>query len=608
MYRIFAAAALAILPCAALASSADILAANKAAMGGAAWDGKAALSLDYDYSGQDLAGKSHELVDLAKGRYEQDFTLGPLTGANGYDGARAWAKEQSGTVSYQEGGDARALAISESYRDANLWWRPGFGGASIRDVGVRPGRNGASFDVLVVIPKGGTPFEAWFDTKTHLLSAVTEKRAGVFNVLNYFDYRKDAGVVLSHAIQTSTGDPRFDSQLTLKHAAFLPAQPDSAFAMPKQAIDASIAGGAHQTTIPIRFIGNHIYGDAMVDGKGPFQFVFDTGGVNLLTPTVTKQLGLTSEGKIEGSGSGAAVVTSGLTNVRELQIGAASITDKVFVVFPLENLFASGGVQMLGMAGYETFRRFVTRIDYAGQKLTLIDPKYFDPKDAGTPVKIAFRDNDILVQGSFDAIPGTFVIDTGSGGTIDLNTGFVAKHDLRAKYPKAVYAIGGYGVGGPSYEYATRGGELKIGDVAIAHPVTGLSTDTKGSMADPTISGNIGSAALKRFIVTFDYGHNLMYLKPSPRPIDDLDTYDRAGMWVNVEDGGFKVIFVDKGSPAEAAGLKPNDTIVAVDGTPAKSITLPDLRYRLRNGKPGSAVRFTLKDGRTASVTLRDLI
>jgi C-terminal processing protease CtpA/Prc len=171
-----------------------------------------------------------------------------------------------------------------------------------------------------------------------------------------------------------------------------------------------------------------------------------------------------------------------------------------------------------------------------------------------------------------------------------------------------VYAIGGYGVGGPSYEYTARGGELKIGNVSIAHPVVGLSTDTKGSMADPTNSGNIGSAALKRFIVTFDYGHNVMYLKPSPRHVDDLDTYDRAGMWVNVEDGGFRIINVDKGTPAEAAGLKADDLIVAVNGKPAKDITLPDLRYRLRNDKPGTVIRFTLKDGRTASVTLRDLI
>ena len=33
--------------------------------------------------------------------------------------------------------------------------------------------------------------------------------------------------------------------------------------------------------------------------------------------------------------------------------------------------------------------------------------------------------------------------------------------------------------------------------------------------------------------MTFDYDHNTMYLKPAGR-MADLDTFDRAGMWINV--------------------------------------------------------------------------
>ena len=36
------------------------------------------------------------------------------------------------------------------------------------------------------------------------------------------------------------------------------------------------------------------------------------------------------------------------------------------------------GVQMPGMIGFETFRRFVTRIDYGNKTITLINPKDFD--------------------------------------------------------------------------------------------------------------------------------------------------------------------------------------------------------------------------------------
>ena len=46
----------------------------------------------------------------------------------------------------------------------------------------------------------------------------------------------------------------------------------------------------------------------------------------------------------------------------------------------------------------------------------------------------------------------------------------------------------------------------------------------------------------------------------------DLDTFDRSGMWINAQDGGFKVIDVTNSGPADRAGLKKGDVIVAVDG------------------------------------------
>ena len=60
--------------------------------------------------------------------------------------------------------------------------------------------------------------------------------------------------------------------------------------------DFSIAGGAAETTIPFKLINNHIYGKAKVNGKGPCTFIFDTGGVNIVTPATAKALGLKSQG------------------------------------------------------------------------------------------------------------------------------------------------------------------------------------------------------------------------------------------------------------------------------------------------------------------------
>jgi membrane-associated protease RseP (regulator of RpoE activity) len=156
---------------------------------------------------------------------------------------------------------------------------------------------------------------------------------------------------------------------------------------------------------------------------------------------------------------------------------------------------------------------------------------------------------------------------------------------------------------GPYYVIVDTGG------VTMAeHPVVGLSLDKGGSFADPSLSGNIGGGILKRFVVTFDYGHNTMYLKPVAGPVADLDSYDRAGMWFNVTPEGFKVISVTDGSPAAQAGIRPDDVITAIDGAPVSGLKLPDVRARLRNDAPGTQVKLHLASGKDMTVTLKDQI
>jgi membrane-associated protease RseP (regulator of RpoE activity) len=177
---------------------------------------------------------------------------------------------------------------------------------------------------------------------------------------------------------------------------------------------------------------------------------------------------------------------------------------------------------------------------------------------------------------------------------------------------KSVDAVDGWGVGGPSRARVMRGGILKIGDmIEIDHPVTGMGTDKAGAFADPSLSGNIGGGILKRFVVTFDYGHSTMYLKPLTGPIDDLDTYDRAGTWFNVEPDGFKVVAVTHGGPAEEAGLKADDVITAIDGKAVGDTSLDAVRRRLRNDPVGTLVKLAvLRSGKPIEIalTLRDQI
>ncbi|MGD0191487.1 MAG: aspartyl protease family protein [Rhizomicrobium sp.] len=599
------------IPTTSFANPADVLAANQTATGGSAWTGKETLKADYGYSGQGLTGNVHSLTDLRNGRFVDSFAAGPITQANGFDGTTPWAKDPSGTATAQEGGDNLALAINEAYRRSNRWWRSDRGGAQIADDGLKSD-GGETYDVLTVTPRGGKPFDAWFDEKSHLLSRTVEQQGTMTITTSLSGYRAFDGVMLAGRTIVNQGDHKYDQTVLLQGAVFLPAQEASQFAMPKIAVaDFAIAGDAKETTFPFDLINNHIYAKVFVNGKGPYVFIFDTGGVNLLTPPLAQELGLKTDGKFQANGAGSGHMEAGFTRVDSLQLGDASVRNQVFTVLPLNEMSNIEGLQEVGMVGFETFRRFVTRIDYGAHTITLVKPGDFDPKDAGTAIPVVFNGNGVEVHGSYNGAAGIFDIDTGSRASLTLNGPFAAANNIRPAQGKSVEGVTGWGVGGPSRGYAMRGGTLMMGSVAVSGAVVELSTDKGGAFSDASTAGNIGAGILKRFIVTFDYEHKKMYLKPVTTPVADLDTFDRAGLWINASTNGFKVVDVTAHTPAEDAGLKADDEIVAVDGTDAKSITLSDMRAMLRDKPAGSIMKLTVqrdRERKTIAITLRDLI
>ena len=169
--------------------------------------------------------------------------------------------------------------------------------------------------------------------------------------------------------------------------------------------------------------------------------------------------------------------------------------------------------------------------------------------------------------------------------------------------------IAGAGVAGPTRALLARAAVLELGDALVKAPVTYLSRETTGVLANPALAGNVGYGVLRQFDITFDYGARQIFLEPNANH-GKPDAHDRAGLWLERGERGIEVIEVVADSPAAAAGLKARDLIVAVDG---KATTLPDLRAVLR-GAAGTKVRLRVsaagagKAARDVVVTLKDLV
>jgi hypothetical protein len=588
----------------------EILAKVKAASGGAAWDAIRTARSKMTISVGGLTGTGEALDDVTLGRYVDHFKLGPMSGAEGYDGTVAWSQDASGQSRAEEGGDGRLGAVNESYRRAYGFWYPERWPAQIEDAGTQE-ENGRQFFVVRITPKGGRPFDLWIDAATMLVDRTVEKAAIETRTTFQTDYRAVGGVKMAFAERSTNGDPRYDQRATVESVEFNVPVEDSAFKLPAPPPpDFALAGGKTSTTVPFELVNNHIYVDVRLNGKGPYRLMCDTGGANIVTPELAKELGLSSEGAFEGRGVGEKSEDVGVTKVEKLEIGDATIANQVFMVFALGPFGAVEGVPQLGLVGYEVFKRFVATVDYEKKLLTLSLPSAFDYHGTGTIVPFTFNEHIPQVEGSLDGIAGKFDIDTGARDSVSILAPFAEQHGLKEHYGTTVAAVTGWGVGGPARGLVTRARTLRLGTLEVAGPLVDLSQQKKGAFIDPYVAGNVGAGVLKRFNVTFDYGRQRLIFEPNAnyaRP----DAYDRAGMWINRDSEGFEVVDVVAGGPAEAAGLKVGDRITAIGGTPAGRLSLPVVRERFRTEPVGTKVKLTIRrDGkeRSLKVVLRDLV
>ena len=588
---------------------ASVLRANHKAVGSFPQAGT--LEFDYGYSGNGMTGTAVSTQDIATGAYIDSETAGPVSEAFGYDGKTPWMRDLSGANTAQEGGDRIAVAVNEAYRNANMWWRSDFGGATIVYAG-REILDGSPNDRLTVTPKNGKPFDAWFDAKTHLLTQIAEPRQFFNTRVFYSDYRRENGVSVPHklVLDGGTGKANYET-LTLQKMTVGAAQPIADYARPTAPpTGATIDGNAASVTVPFRLLNNHIYVQGTVNGKGPYTFILDTGGHNLISPKIIKDIGLSSVGASVGTGAGKSTVVSGFVKVSDIAIGGVHLHDQTAIA---QNVYDKSieGIPVDAMVGFELIRRMVTRIDYGAHTLTFTDPAKFTPLDAGKAVPFKFYDHLPQVAGDAAGISGIFDIDTGSRSEVDITSPSVDRYKLRQKYANGVIAVTGWGVGGPVESYVVRLPSLTLGGLKQDSVVADLDGPNSGSMSDPNFLGNVGTGFLKRFVVTFDYAHQIMYLKPIVPPPMDIGTFDRSGMWINAAADGYLVNSISAHGPAAEAGLQKGDVITAIDGKKVKPENLATARALLRMRPAGSKITLDFKRGgedRHALLTLRDQI
>lgn len=360
---------------------------------------------------------------------------------------------------------------------------------------------------------------------------------------------------------------------------------------------------ALEPAVPFTILNNHVIVDVMLNGKGPYHFIFDSGGSNIMDPAVAAQIGAPSRGSVRVSGVGNDAQRAQTAAVDSVRLGTQELTAQRFIVLPTRTGFgASEGPLVDGLIGAEFLSRFVTTIDYEHRELRFSDEA--DASPAGAEIlPITLSGGHPRVPCRIDDIATTCSIDTGSRLGATIVKPFADAHP--AVVPSALTANGveGYGIGGAAYGRLGRLSSIAFGNLTVHDIITDFSTQQRGAFADSSIAANIGGAVLRRFTLTLDYAHARLTLRPNSAFAQE-DNGDRSGLFLIGRSGTIAVLDVRAGTPAADAGITKDDTLVSINGRAYEPAALPDVRMLL-SGPSGDALLIELAGKTGATRTVR---
>ncbi len=367
-------------------------------------------------------------------------------------------------------------------------------------------------------------------------------------------------------------------------------------------------GKRKKEVVPFKMVKNLMIIKLSVNGKGPFNFVLDTGvGLFLISdPKLIDSVSIKNLRSINITGFGdgdplSAFVTPsidvgfGSTNAKGL---SAAILKKD--IFELSNYV---GMPVHGLIGYEFFNSFIVKINFTLNTLTIYRPEttYIPRKGYRVPLMIEDRKPYLISNIQLDSgekIAAKLILDTGAGHPISLETNGGVPFEV----PK-VNIAGNLGIGltGPISGYISRVKSLSLGKYTLSNVIAAFPDydDVGSKVYSVSRNGNMGITVLKRFNVILDYNESALYLKPGAL-LNEPFEHDMSGMELTSAGEKFERILVSRvepGSSAEEAGLRKDDEIIAINFKPVAEMTSTEVDNLFRSKSDRSFILDVLPYG-----------
>jgi predicted aspartyl protease len=345
-------------------------------------------------------------------------------------------------------------------------------------------------------------------------------------------------------------------------------------------------------------VANYLFVSGAVNGV-PVRLLVDTGAsMNVLTPEAAARIGLPKGIEIRVQGTTDKTLPARFLQVNEWSVGSAVIKKEAVLVLNLPP-----ELQVDGLVGSDTFKHFVTELDYAAGTVKFVDPTKFIAPRHWTVVPLGFNDGIPTMAASLGARHGMVTIDTGFNGTFVISSAYDDANHISSEHPEAAVLPGASDATGMLQNLIGRFRDFGFSGFHLPILFAAISKDKHHT----DVMANVGAEVLRRFAVTLDYAGGKMYLRKS-REFRSFCRVQRAGIQVEFENGAFIVKSVLPGSPAANAGILPDDEIIAIDNAAVTKLRALDVAAKLSN-PAGTVVKIGIRSregDRVVSLTLRD--